>query len=99
MQPRNAEQSVCPFIVMKIQAIVTYVKPGDVAFADIAYFPQMPRIGEVFNIGDFDHEWWRVMEVIYTFRQHEDGPEIALVAEPVEPNRLAIRRKSETRDG
>jgi hypothetical protein len=84
---------------MKIQAIVTYIKPGDVTFADVTDFPQMPRVGEMFNIGDFDHEWWRVMEVIYTFRQHEDGPEIALVAEPVEPHQIAIRRKSQTRDG
>lgn len=82
-----------------MKAIVTFVKPGDIAYADIEEFPQMPRVGELFNIGDYDHEWWRVMEVIYTSRQHEDGPEIALVVEPVEPHPLAIRKKSQTRDG
>lgn len=86
---------------MSVQAIVTYVKPGDQTFADIETFPHPPRVGEVFNIGDFDHEWWRIEEVIYTFRQpyHEDGPELSLVVEPTEPRQIAIRRKSQTRDG
>lgn len=82
-----------------IQTIVTFIKPGDAAFADIHEFPVMPRINEVVNIGDFDHEWWRITEVIYTFRQHGDGPVVALIAEPAEPHHAAIRRKSLTRDG
>ncbi|MDZ4405760.1 hypothetical protein [Prosthecobacter sp.] len=82
-----------------IPAIVTFIKPGDVAFADIHEFPEMPRVGEIINIGDFDHEWWRIMEVIYTDRQHEDGPPVSLIAEPIEPLHVAFRRKSQTRDG
>jgi hypothetical protein len=39
------------------------------------------------------------MEVIYTDRQHEDGPPVSLIAEPIEPLHAAFRRKSQTRDG
>jgi len=84
-----------------MEAIVTFITPGDVAYADIHEFPEMPRIGEAINIADLSHEWWRVMDVIYTLRQphHEDGPVVALVVEPIESLHVAIRKKTETRDG
>lgn len=85
-----------------MEIIITFIKPGDAAYADIFDLPAIPRVGEMINIGDFDHEWWRVGEVVYTVRREDrpDGPPVALVVEHIEdPNCAARRRKSETRDG